>query len=63
MIVEEKGKNKKSPKAINSDIPKVNEPLISPLPSINIPPSFLQRLKNKDDKAKFKKFLEKFRTL
>lgn len=48
---------------INGDDTKLNELPISPLPPINISPPFPQRLKKKDDKAKFKKFLEKFSNL
>lgn len=40
-IVEEKGINEKNPKVINGYVPKVNEPLFSPLPPINVLFSFL----------------------
>ncbi|XP_016562182.1 uncharacterized protein LOC107861352 [Capsicum annuum] len=63
MIVEEGDDKKDSPRMIDGDEKNVNEPKCILLPPMKIPPPFPQRLKKKDDNAKFKKFLEKLSKL
>ncbi|XP_047267568.1 uncharacterized protein LOC124897994 [Capsicum annuum] len=62
-VVEENVESEEAPKVVDYDTLKMDGSPIVPLPQIKIPPLFPQRLKNKDDNTKFKKFFVKFSNL